>query len=558
MDLRTSEPLNSTAFIAQMALLTISSMSAWLFLDLWETVAWVAVFAAMNVLEKTVIWHLPPKITTARFNAVRAILFVNAMIFGAMPVYLWFHPYEPLKFGALAVVTGLVLNNLNTRARYASILSCVQIPNAMIFLAIGCGIVWETGWTGGGTITAIVCTAAIVTYLLINLRLAHLKEKQAAETKAQLIQAQRSKVLGQVTGGIAHDFNNILSVINASLELLREQKGNPEQVALIDQALIATENATNLTRQMLTFGRRAPLIPEVVDVHASLQTLRNLVVRVLPATIKFSIESDPDLAAIRVDESAFHSALINLALNAKAAMPDGGTLTLRAQNREYLNGNYTKNRVEIRVTDSGWGIPNDIIDRVFDPFFTTKDVGEGSGLGLSMVKGFAEQSGGTVTLRSDAKQGTDVVLTFPAIPLPVQTPVKPSKPQAVTGLRGHILLVDDNEQMLSLLSTKLQRDGHQVSAFASGDEAVVALERGNRPDLLLSDVVMPGKTQGTHLLALMRERFPDVPVILMSGYAELGGSTRSDGPRPDAFLDKPLHLADLSAVINELLQRGPL
>lgn len=553
--LRTSEPVLSVQFISQIVLTAICVLAAWYFLDLWEALVWFVCFCVTTTVEKVAIWRMPDRISTAHFNWIRSILFVDAVVFDALPVYLWFHEDDPLKLGALAIVTGFTLNSLNTRARYASILSAVQIPNAMLFPVIGVGLVWQQGFSPAAMASCVV-SFAIAAFFFVNLRDAHLREKAAAETKEQLQYAQRAEVLGQVTGGIAHDFNNILSVVNASLELLREDKMDPDELKLIDQALIGVENGANLTRQMLAFGRRAPLVPDIVDVNASLQTLRNLVVRVMPATIKFSVESDPDLAAIKVDESAFHSAMINLALNACNAMPDGGSLTIRAQNTKIYSGRKAEQIVTIRVTDTGTGIAKDIQGRVFDPFFTTNEVGEGSGLGLSMVKGFAEQSGGAVTLFSRPGSGTTIILTFPAVSDAISKPTDPVQTGAQMTTGAHILVVDDNEQMLSLLSTKLQRDGHQVSAFASGDEAVVALQRGIMPDLILSDVVMPGKVQGTDLLILTRREYRKLPIILMSGYADLGERTGTTGPRPDAFLDKPVHLSDLTDLIQRLLHRA--
>ena len=552
-DLRTSEPITSAPFVAQMVLLGICALTAWLLLGLWEAIAWFVIFAVMTFLEKLIIHRLPDAISTVQFNTARAIIFVNAIIFDAMPVYLWFHENDMLKFGTLAIVTGLIMNNLNIRARFTSILICVQIPNALMFLVIGAGLIWMEGWTPGA-VTVGVVAVAIVIYFFVNLRVAHLKEKGAAETKEQLQYAQRAEVIGQVTGGVAHDFNNIISVIYASLDLLKIEKDEKERANLIEQALIAVENGANLTRQMLAFGRRAPLMPDIVDVNVSLQSLRNLIVRVIPATIKVSIEIDPNLSRIKVDDNAFHSALMNLALNAESAMPDGGTLTISAKNiRDPHLGNgsmqKTGKAVEIRVTDTGSGIPNDILERIFDPFFTTKEVGEGSGMGLPMVKGFVEQSGGRIHVDSHVGQGTAVCLTFPAV-----SEVVPEQRELISeatkdDVHGHILLVDDNEQLLSLLSTKLQRDGHQVSAFASGDEAALALDRGLKPDLVLSDVVMRGTVQGTDLVGLARQTHADLPFILMSGYADAGEKSGFDRSSVDAFLEKPVQLSEVSKLI---------
>ena len=269
-DLRTSEPVYSVQFVAQMSLLFICSFGAWGLLGFWEAPLWIVIFALMTALEKLMIHRLPDRISKTRFNVIRALLFINAVIFDTMPVYLWFYDDPLMKFGALAIVTGLILNNFNVRSRYGSILYCVQIPNALMFLAIAAGVFLQEGWSSESVATAVVA-CAIVVYFIVNLRDANLKEQSAASTREQLQHAQRVELLGRFAGGISHDFNNLLSVISGSLQLLKETDTDPERLKLIDQALNATDSGSALRRQMLAYGRRAPLLPEVIDTSASLR-----------------------------------------------------------------------------------------------------------------------------------------------------------------------------------------------------------------------------------------------------------------------------------------------
>ncbi len=383
----------------------------------------------------------------------------------------------------------------------------------------------------------------------------------------KLFQSQKMEAIGQLTGGVAHDFNNILAVVLGNLELLRDGASDPEQIEHCEAAISATLSGAALTQNMLSFARRASLDPELTDVNEIVRGLENWARRTLPANIEPEVSLQAGLWSSILDKGLLESALLNLIVNARDAMPSGGKLTIETANVR-IDEDYIESRAEdvvpgryvmLAVSDTGHGIPRDEMDRVFDPFFTTKGVGDGTGLGLSMVQGFVKQSGGAIRVYSEAAIGTTFKLYFkaeggPKPPAGVQ--MKQVGTQNVT-VAAKILLAEDEFEVLRVIARHLRDAGYTVHTTNSGDEAKTAFDVDQSYDLLLTDIVMPGSLQGTQLAKHLRETKPDLPVVFMSGYPD-EAKVHGNGLRPDDIrLMKPIRKSELLDAVQKALAVSP-
>ncbi|MEJ7686581.1 MAG: ATP-binding protein [Variovorax sp.] len=367
-------------------------------------------------------------------------------------------------------------------------------------------------------------------------------ERLHEETEARrrveeaLLQAQKLEALGRLTGGVAHDFNNALMVISSNLYLLKRK--HPDAAGRYAESIgHAVDSAAKLTRQLLAFSRRQPLVAEHVDLRQKLPQMQDLLDPVLGVQIKLGIDAAPDTKAIFVDLAELELALLNLAINARDAMGPRGEFRLTAQNATgdlppLLSGPM----VLVEATDTGAGIAPELLDKVFEPFFTTKAVGQGTGLGLSQVYGLCQRAGGLATIHSPPGGGTTVRLFFPAAPQPlVQSSVAAPAHRSHLGLR--VMLVEDNDEVAAALMPVLEAMGCTVSRFERAAPARDwLLAQTQRPDVLLSDVVMPGEMDGAALAQQARQAFPALRIILMTGYAEQIDSITREGfevlPKP--------------------------
>ncbi|PWC56965.1 hybrid sensor histidine kinase/response regulator [Azospirillum sp. TSO22-1] len=381
---------------------------------------------------------------------------------------------------------------------------------------------------------------------------AEVERRQHAEAILQKI--QRLEMLGQIAGGIAHDFNNLLMVITSNLYLAQSRGGEPGPAApFIDTAMQAAYRGGQLTQQLLTFSRQHAVKPEVFDVNAALGPM---VDGMLKRSLRGDIAIDTDLMSglwpAKADRAQMELAVLNLAVNARDAMPDGGRLTVRTRNVTLggdgpggLRGDF----VALTLADTGCGIDTDIQDRVFDPFFTTKDVGKGTGLGLSQVYGFATQAGGTVGLDSRPGEGTAITLYLPrsgeGAAQAAATPAQSPRPAG-----GTILLVEDSPEIGRTATTLLEGFGYSVVYAENADRALEALSNGRRFDLVFSDIVMPGSMNGLDLARRVRERFPAMPVLLTTGYSNAASTAEKEGFR---LLQKPYRPEVLAEAVRELL-----
>jgi two-component system cell cycle sensor histidine kinase/response regulator CckA len=409
-------------------------------------------------------------------------------------------------------------------------------------------------------------TEAAIVYMLET------TERRTLEN--QINQSQKMDMVGQLAGGIAHDFNNVLSAIMMANDfLLNAHKPTDPSFQDIMQIKQNATRAATLVRQLLAFSRRQTLRPQVLDLGDALSDLTMLLRRLIGEKVKLDLVHGRDLWPVKVDVSQFEQVIVNLAVNARDAMPDGGKLTVRTANvtsEESAGLSYkgmpAAEYVRIDVTDTGSGIPADIVDKIFEPFFSTKEVGKGTGLGLSTVYGIVKQTGGFVYVDSEADKGTSFHIFLPrhhaeqevqvdaaAANGAVKTPPAEAKSRADLTGQGTILLVEDEEGLRSLNARGLRSRGYSVIEASNGIEAMEALEEKNGAvDLVVSDVVMP-EMDGPTLLKTMRERNPDLKIIFVSGYAEDAFEKSLPANQQFAFLPKPFTLSQLVAAVKETM-----
>ena len=376
-------------------------------------------------------------------------------------------------------------------------------------------------------------------------------EQALALANEELLQSQKMEAIGRLTGGVAHDFNNLLMAITGSLELLRKRLPNDERLLrLVDNAMQGAQRGASLTQRMLAFARRQALKPAPVDIGALVNGMTELLARSLGPTIEVATRFPARLSPILIDANQLELAILNLAVNSKDAMPDGGTLTISASEAEgYRSMGLTPGRyVCLTIADSGEGMDAETLRHATEPFFTTKGVGKGTGLGLAMVRGLSEQSGGTLTIVSRPGEGTQVTLWLPVSEAEVGMPdeAAPAPADEPECRKLKVLVVDDDFLVAMNTTAMLEDLGHEAVEVHSGRQALAALEDDDF-DLVITDQAMPHMT-GTQLVSTARERRPDLPVILATGYAELPEGTEKGVVR----LGKPFLLADLERALRQV------
>ncbi len=387
------------------------------------------------------------------------------------------------------------------------------------------------------------------------LELANTKLREEARQREQaqtaLLQAQKIETMGQLVGGVAHDFNNLLMAVIGNLDVLARRIGDdPRQIRLINGAIEGAKRGATLTQRLLAFARKQELEARSTDVLALVEDMRDLVQRSVGPLIEVRVVSEGPLPAIIVDPNQLEMALLNLAVNARDAMPDGGTLTIglsRHQITKEEAGLGAGTYVCLMVQDTGFGMDEETLTKAIEPFFSTKGIGKGTGLGLSMVHGLADQSGGVFRLESTVGVGTRAHLWLPASKGPASVAFADEPPERLSA-PATILLVDDDPLIAASTQALLEDLGHRVFEAHSAKEALELFEGGLEPDLVITDHAMPGMT-GTDLAVVLRARDPALPILLATGYAELKGAPPIDLPR----LSKPYNQARLSTEIARLL-----
>jgi len=383
-------------------------------------------------------------------------------------------------------------------------------------------------------------------------------EERVAERTADLVhaqaalrQSQKMEAMGQFTGGVAHDFNNLLTPIIGALDMLQRRSGGSERERrLVNGAAQSAERAKTLVQRLLAFARRQPLQAEAVDVATLVRNMADLVASTIGPQINVVVDIAGELPAAHADANQLEMAILNLSVNARDAMPDKGTLRLSADlqscGRGHPAGLKPGDYVRLCVTDTGTGMDEATIARAVEPFFSTKGIGKGTGLGLSMVHGLASQLGGGLTLSSTPGLGTNATLWLPLADATVAKAEAPPEAARRAVGAGTVLLVDDEELVRASTADMLVQLGYHVAEAASGEQALLLIDEGLRPDVLVTDHLMPGMT-GTELAVLFRQRAPRSPVLLISGYAEDEGVDAGL-----ARLTKPFRQDDLAASLSVL------
>jgi two-component system NtrC family sensor kinase len=437
--------------------------------------------------------------------------------------------------------------------------SYLKLPNMPLYVVAGLDA-WAVReeWfsqVAGQLIIGVPTTAALVGVIALALRRTRrlydeARKRQAAEEA--LKQAQRLEALGQLTVGVAHDFNNLLMVIGGSAKRLKRSPHDPKELRLLEMIELAAQKGESLTRKLLSFSRRRTLSPQVIDLAAAIEAMRGVLAQSVSGDIEIELRLPEQLVAVRLDPSELEIALLNLTLNARDAMPEGGKIIIaleRADASRELPANLQGEYAALSVTDTGAGIAPEIRERIFEPFFTTKAVDKGTGLGLSQVYGFVTQSQGAVTVTSQVGRGSTFTLFLPLSTEAPQAVASIVPPPSAELERRRVLLVEDNPDVATVAADYLEQCGCSVIKAGNAESAVATLNQRKDIDLVFSDIAMPGMS-GLELGRLVRDHHPEIPVVLASGYSDKAARAVEEG---FLLLEKPYSLEamqrSLSAVV---------
>lgn len=380
----------------------------------------------------------------------------------------------------------------------------------------------------------------------------------------RLRESQKLEALGHLTGGVAHDFNNLLTIILGNAEMLSELVADPNLQSMAEMTLSAAKRGAELTRHLLAFARRQPLDPKMTDINQLVEAMWGLIRRTLPENIELEFVPDSDLGITEIDAGELETALLNLVVNARDAMPDGGKLTIETSSAvldsdyadlhsEVIPGDY----VMICVSDTGIGMDADTVSQVFEPFFTTKPVGKGSGLGLSIVFGFTKQSGGHIKIYSELGEGSSVKLYFPRVRSTQQINYQPIPELLPKNGTEHILIAEDHDLVLKYLEGQLRSLGYRVTAVMSGPDALEALRVHSDIELLLTDIIMPGGMNGRELANQAKIMYPKLKVLFTSGYTENAIIHHGRLDPGVNLLSKPYNRLELATKVRQVLDKKP-
>src|SRR4051794_14932215 len=402
-------------------------------------------------------------------------------------------------------------------------------------------------------------TAALVAIVLLALKRTRRFYEEATRRQAAenaLKQSQRLEALGQLTGGVAHDFNNLLMVVEGSAQRLKRRHRDPQDLKSLDMIESAVRKGANLTRQLLSFSRRQSLSPKVIDLVDCIEKFSEVLKQSIPGDIEIELRAPQRDISVKIDPDEFEIALLNLTLNARDAMPDGGRITITVKTTTFDNGagpsGLSGEFVVVAFSDTGCGIADEIRERIFEPFFTTKKVDRGTGLGLSQVYGFAQQSQGAISVSSKPSAGTTFELLLPCCHDVPVTVSKPAEETAAPARAATVLLVEDHPDVSAVGSDYIEQCGYRVICAASAEAAVEMLNKRNDIDLVFSDIVMPGMS-GLELARLIREHHPETPIVLATGYSDRAATALAEG---FVLLQKPYSLDALRKSLSHAMQ-GP-
>lgn len=440
-----------------------------------------------------------------------------------------------------------------------------KVPEYPIYVQVGIerAAVWRELWSVMRGLLAFGVPATLLLfclslYALRRTRSFYVEVGRRELAEAALKQSQRLEAVGHLTGGVAHDFNNLLMVVRGNVDRLRRTVTDERQKRSLDAIETAATRGANLTRQLLSFSRQQTHEPTVVGLSRYLPGLEDMLHSSLRGDIAIDMNVPEHVWNTKVDLNELELAILNMAVNARDAMPNGGSLIITARNMTFhdrdllgIKGDF----VALSLSDTGMGIPPDILSHVFEPFFTTKEVGKGTGLGLSQVYGFARQSGGTATAKSETGQGTTITLYLPRTSeAVVADETEPAKAARETG-QGHVLLVEDNPDIAEVTRANLEELGYRVTHVADACSALETLRQGRAVDLVFSDIVMPGKINGVDLARSVRADYPTMPVLLTTGYSNVAQTAMDEG---FSILRKPYDATDLGKSIRKAMPQPRL
>jgi signal transduction histidine kinase/CheY-like chemotaxis protein len=521
--------------------------------------AWFALHYSLVFLERKLASRFAKLGTPLAFYTIIGLNLAIGITFAWLPVYLWMQGQQSFYFAAMALLVGSTLNTFLIRSSLWYQAVCFVAPNAGAFLLIAM-IISGKGLPTGEVVALVVIASAVLFYFLVAVVEMHRMHVKHEHTRDQLLQSQKTEVIGRLTGGVAHDFNNLLNVISGYLEVALSENSETDRNTAIQGALKAATRGGNLVHQLLAFARKARLESRSVSVDTTLTELGEMASRVIPSSIVVDFGHNKSGLFVLADPVSLTTALLNLLLNARDAISGSGRIQLSATGASSaeLPAGMTYDKaytdfVLFTVKDSGHGMSSDLIDRVTEPFFTTKPVGFGSGLGLSMVQGFAQQSGGGIHIASSPGVGTTVYVALPSGTKSDQVhtmPINLGSPDAVTGT---VLVVEDQLELLKMISRILGSGGFLVHSASTADEAIALVESGLHPDLLITDAVMPGSLSMEDLVTRVRSVNPSSKLIIMSGYDERQLEYEASGFGEFLFLQKPFSLSRLSSMASEIM-----
>lgn len=440
-----------------------------------------------------------------------------------------------------------------------------KVPGYPIYAQVGVETsgIWSDLWASLRGLIAFGVPATLILFLVSLYALyrthhfyAEVSRREIAE--AALKQAQRLEALGHLTGGVAHDFNNLLMVVQGNLDRLRRFTQDERQLRSLDAIDHATTRGANLVRQLLSFSRQQTHETTVVSLDQYLTNLQDMLRSSLRGDIAIDMRLQDGLWKTKVDLNELELAILNLTVNARDVMPEGGRLIVEARNVTLtdvaqigLQGEF----VALSMTDTGSGIPEDVLPHVFEPFYTTKEVGKGTGLGLSQVYGFATQSGGTAKASTKIGRGTTITIYLPrTLEVEAEQLAPKSRGQSAKS-HGHVLLVEDNVDIAEVTRNNLEELGFEVTHAGTAHEALDLLQRGKLFDIVFSDIVMPGELNGVDLARIVRDRHPSLPMLLATGYSNVAQAAMDEG---FVILRKPYDMEDLGTSIENVRRGMPL
>jgi signal transduction histidine kinase/CheY-like chemotaxis protein len=521
--------------------------------------AWFALHYSLVFLERKVASRFAKLGTPLAFYTIIGLNLAIGITFAWLPVYLWMQGQQSFYFAAMALLVGSTLNTFLIRSSLWYQAVCFVAPNAGAFLLIAVNIAGQ-GLPTGEVVALVVIASAVLLYFLVAVVEMHRMHVTHEQTRDQLLQSQKTEVIGRLTGGVAHDFNNLLNVISGYLEVALSEESETDRNTAIQGALKAATRGGNLVHQLLAFARKARLESRSVSVDTTLTELGEMANRVIPSSIVVDFGCNKSGLFVLADPVSLTTALLNLLLNARDAISGSGRIQLSATGAPSteLPAGMTYDKaytdfVLFTVKDSGHGMSADLIDRVTEPFFTTKQVGFGSGLGLSMVQGFAQQSGGGIHIASNLGVGTTVYVALPSGTKSDQVHTMPINLESPDSVTGTVLVVEDQLELLKMISRVLGSGGFLVHSASTAEEAIALVDTGLHPDLLITDAVMPGSLSMEDLVTRVRSVNPSSKIIIMSGYDERQLEYEASGFGEFLFLQKPFSLSRLSSMASEIL-----